>query len=412
MKITLSKNQRDAFIISIGFLFFPSYMRSTFLPHNIAWFNFVAVIGLFLLMSHKNTCSFSIKKRWLILIYLLLTVLYAVSYMKYRADLFYAMSLYVSWIVPLFLIFMEISKDKFLAIFKTWLKVLNFMVYFITICFIADRFLGIEFSEFFRVLYGGTDSGISAMSANMLGNRLVSYLGHPLFTTEMVLIFYVCNYIYDKLFINRRLPIIYILVSFFDIALVGSKAGIVIIASIALLHNFQNKRFRYMFILAFIGALMYSIGVFDTVIQRFIQGIQSGDLTSSRSSAWVKLFETGIYSINMWTGQWTVDSTQTTLVAATEYPFIRWSFLIGSVFSGVLSTVLFVFPIFKLLKLKQFKILIGMIAIILDVNTFNTISTQKDALLLYCWFVFLVLGAANFLSYEGGRHINNEKDFV
>lgn len=408
MKIKVTKLTFATFLVSFGFLFLPFYMRSAFLPGNIAWFNFVSAIGVFLLINRKNT-MYLVEKRIIVLtIYFVLSTLFLFSYMQFRADKFYALSLYVSWVLPIFLLFEKVNdRDVYLRIFKCWCKVLNIIVYFITLCFLLDKTIGVDFSEFFRILYGGgTASARSAMSAAMLGSRMVSYVGHPLFTTEIVLIFYVSNYVYGRLFEDQKIPIIYILVSFIDIALVGSKTGIVLVAAAVLVHNFQNKRIRYLMLVVFMGSLLYASGVFDTVIQRFIEGFLSGDMTSARSTSWDKLFATGLYTINPWTGQWVMDSTQTTLVAALEYPILKWGFLIGSVFAAALALILFIYPLLKIFATKEINLIVCMLVIVLDVNTFNTISTQRDALFLYCWVAFLIINAAIYINKDKGNYRN------
>lgn len=79
------------------------------------------------------------------------------------------------------------------------------------------------------------------------------------------------------------------------------------------------------------------------------------------------------------------------MIAALEYPPLRWAYLFGVWFSVVMCIILFLTPAMMILKNKNIKIFIVLIILILDVNSYNGITTQSDQMLLYCVSVFLLL---------------------
>ncbi len=72
------------------------------------------------------------------------------------------------------------------------------------------------------------------------------------------------------------------------------------------------------------------------------------------------------------------------MIAALEYPPLRWAYLFGVWFSVVMCIILFLTPAMMILKNKNIKIFIVLIILILDVNSYNGITTQSDQMLLYC----------------------------
>lgn len=66
-------------------------------------------------------------------------------------------------------------------------------------------------------------------------------------------------------------------------------------------------------------------------------------------------------------------------------------YLFGVWFSVVMCIILFLTPAMMILKNKNIKIFIVLIILILDVNSYNGITTQSDQMLLYCVSVFLLL---------------------
>lgn len=56
-----------------------------------------------------------------------------------------------------------------------------------------------------------------------------------------------------------------------------------------------------------------------------------------------------------------------------------------------MCVVLFAIPAIKILKNKNIKIFIVFLILVLDVNSYNGITTQSDQMLLYCVSVFLLL---------------------
>lgn len=147
---------------------------------------------------------------------------------------------------------------------------------------------------------------------------------------------------------------------------------------------------KYFIIVAAAVYWAYGYGLLDTVIGRFIAGFESGDITTGRNTALLRVIQGGVLRFNLLIGHAGMNLSER-MIAALEYPPLRWAYLFGVWFSVLMCVVLFAIPAIKILKNKNIKIFIVFLILVLDVNSYNGITTQSDQMLLYCVSVFLLL---------------------
>ena len=114
-------------------------------------------------------------------------------------------------------------------------------------------------------------------------------------------------------------------------------------------------------------------------------------------------------SVSLWT--WSpITRTAEKMIAALEYPLLRWAYLFGIWFSALLGLILFFIPMVKAFQSKNKMIIIVLLILILDVNSYNGITTQSDDMLLYCVAVFLLLNLSYILrgNKNEDMHINTK----
>lgn len=85
------------------------------------------------------------------------------------------------------------------------------------------------------------------------------------------------------------------------------------------------------------------------------------------------------------------------MIAALEYPPLRWAYLFGIWFAIMICVVLFIIPFVKIIKSRNMKIIIVAITLIFDVNSYNGITTQSDHMLLFCVAMFLLMNLCDAL---------------
>lgn len=118
------------------------------------------------------------------------------------------------------------------------------------------------------------------------------------------------------------------------------------------------------------------------------------------------LLETGSLKFDFFIGHAGSELSET-MIAALEYPPLRWAYLFGIWFSVLMCIILFIIPAIRILKNKNLKIFVVLLILIFDVNSYNGITTQSDQMLLYCVSVFLLLN----LSYTLKGNENEDMCF-
>lgn len=213
-----------------------------------------------------------------------------------------------------------------------------------------------------------------------------------LLTSEVMILCFsfntLVNYCIEKKTVTET--VYYSIVSVIGIGFCGSKTGLILIAIEFALLYVNKKGIKYFILVAAAVYWAYGYGLLDTVIGRFLDGFKSGDLTTGRNTALALLMRNGYLHFNFLMGHAGADLSER-MIAALEYPPLRWAYLFGVWFSVVMCIILFLTPAMMILKNKNIKIFIVLIILILDVNSYNGITTQSDQMLLYCVSVFLLL---------------------
>lgn len=254
-----------------------------------------------------------------------------------------------------------------------------------------------------------TDEGKLATIKRIRQGRMVSYFGHPLLTAEIMILTFSFNTLVNYCIEKKSIfyTVYYSLISVIGIGMCGGKTGLVLIAVEFALLYVNKKGLKYFIIVAAAVYWAYGYGLLDTVIGRFIAGFESGDITTGRNTALLRVIQGGVLRFNLLIGHAGMNLSER-MIAALEYPPLRWAYLFGVWFSVLMCVVLFAIPAIKILKNKNIKIFIVFLILVLDVNSYNGITTQSDQMLLYCVSVFLLLN----LSYKHILDISCKKSVL
>ena len=144
----------------------------------------------------------------------------------------------------------------------------------------------------------------------------------------------------------------YSLISVIGIGMCGGKTGLVLIAVEFALLYVNKKGLKYFIIVAAAVYWAYGYGLLDTVIGRFIAGFESGDITTGRNTALLRVIQGGVLRFNLLIGHAGMNLSER-MIAALEYPPLRWAYLFGVWFSVLMCVVLFAIPAIKILKNKN-----------------------------------------------------------
>ena len=306
------------------------------------------------------------------------------------------MNAFVSIILPVFIVaFRFKSKNDFLCFFDIWMKIMSVCVVFMLITELFDYISGFQFTQW---MYNFTK--VDSFGRMLRAGRPVSYMGHPLFSGELFLAFYILNHLSNKL-IGKKDRFLWFVICLLGCVLTQGRAATAIIVIAFVLFNLEWKRFKYIIILGVILSIGYYLGLFDLIIERLFSSIANGDISTGRNSSIVELIQTNDLHLYAFHGQSIdYDGSVTTLGMAMEYPILSWAYSFGYIVSILISAAVFIYPLILSIYRKQKIIIISLLAIMLDVNTFTGISSNGSKALLYYTFVCIILNVSNYLYYK------------
>ena len=393
-KISDIKQKIPFFLICIGLLFMPSTIRTSVLHSEWALINVASWLGIILLTKrYYNGGKVSVSKNgklgvanpiWIVLLValfamesLMLPEFTATSEVKY---------IYAT-ILPIYILYSVVDDDDIICYTKLFSRLLTVASTIVVICGLMDMFLGVGIGNSIAIF---TDA--ASLIESIRQGRMVSYFGHPLLTAEIMILTFSFNTLVNYCIEKKSIfyTVYYSLISVIGIGMCGGKTGLVLIAVEFALLYVNKKGLKYFIIVAAAVYWAYGYGLLDTVIGRFIAGFESGDITTGRNTALLRVIQGGVLRFNLLIGHAGMNLSER-MIAALEYPPLRWAYLFGVWFSVLMCVVLFAIPAIKILKNKNIKIFIVFLILVLDVNSYNGITTQSDQMLLYCVSVFLLL---------------------
>lgn len=396
MKVKISdiKQKFPFFLICIGLLFMPSTIRISVLHSEWALINVASWLGIILLTKrYYNGGKVSVSKNgklgvanpiWIVLLValfamesLMLPEFTATSEVKY---------IYAT-ILPIYILYSVVDDDDIICYTKLFSRLLTVASTIVVICGLMDMFLGVGIGNSIAIF-----TNAASLIESIRQGRMVSYFGHPLLTAEIMILTFSFNTLVNYCIEKKSIfyTVYYSLISVIGIGMCGGKTGLVLIAVEFALLYVNKKGLKYFIIVAAAVYWAYGYGLLDTVIGRFIAGFESGDITTGRNTALLRVIQGGVLRFNLLIGHAGMNLSER-MIAALEYPPLRWAYLFGVWFSVLMCVVLFAIPAIKILKNKNIKIFIVFLILVLDVNSYNGITTQSDQMLLYCVSVFLLL---------------------
>ena len=213
-----------------------------------------------------------------------------------------------------------------------------------------------------------------------------------------ILIFYVTGVLAHRYKVFQGTEIVYTAIAVIAMAITTSKMGIVLILVGILYFNFNRKRIRYIVIMTLVGYATYSIGLFDAILERFNVAFSSGDITTGRNTALVALYSSGALSFDLLGGAGFTNMS-TAMIAALEYPLLRLAYRHGIIYAVIVLLSVFVIPAIRLIRAHKMDLFVALLLIALDINTFDSIASVGDYMLIYCTFACLLMNLTD-MDYE------------
>ena len=197
-----SRNKKIFFILIISLFVFSQELREGILGNALGAINILSIFSVSILVLNNFK---ELNKRNFILFYIVILI-YVFTASLYEDSFFTIIKCIISFIFPLLLVFTKVDENTLKNIFRTTIKILNIVIIIITIIGIFEILLGININNYIsKFMSERTQAQIIANSMSESKKRLYSFLGHPLFNTQLYLMFLVLNILYDKYFMQINL---------------------------------------------------------------------------------------------------------------------------------------------------------------------------------------------------------------
>lgn len=394
-RLKLDKTALFSLLIGVGIFLFNSTLRNQISQSIIMSFNIPVYIA-FLFFLPKSSGITKVSRRFVsrgVLTWLILLLIMFLS-MMYSGSVRF--TFIISIAIPVIIGFIELKdSNDIIRIFSIWTRILNFILLIVAIGGIIDLISGYSVTKFFTEFYHA--EAILQMRIDE-PNRIISVLGHPLYASEIGLIGCICNYIDIVSLKTTKHQIFWFAISIVVIALCGSKIAFVLALFLMLMLNLENRKIRNFLLLIIIIYIMYSIGLFDVVIERFANGIKSGDLTTGRNVRLLELYGAGTLDFKFFVGHGRELNEH--FIIALEYPALRLAYRYGIFYTICLLGVIFAYPLIIILRRKQLFLFWALLCLIIDVNTFSGLTSTGDGMLLFNIMLFLFMNLSKKIYYE------------
>lgn len=385
MLIRFTKAELYVSIMCMGLLFFPSILRTRIWDNAVTDINLL-VLGVLLILQ-KKACVHKYNRRVFAFFSILLWASFLILSL-YRRDYLTCALVAVTILVPTYFINMRFLDDKVIECAHVWVRTLKACTVIMVSCGLIDYVLNYAVSKFFADFY-------DVISLHQLSSarRMVSYMGHALLSGEVFLITYVTIYLYRLVLKEKQDSLTWFIICFAGCVMTGSKTCVVLIVIAFMLFHLSWKKQKYVIIALLALLLVYATGIMDTFLNRFFLAVETNNLTTNRMSALKNLYEAGKLNFSWFKGQ-NIDYGWK-MVAALEFPILRWAYQFGIMVSLCLTIITFVMPVLSMTRMKVPKeFLYGIFVIIADVNTYNGLALTRDHMLIYCVSVIFIMNMA------------------
>lgn len=389
-KISIKKNWiiECLTLITIFTFLLPGELRYGIFGRQLGLINYISLTLVLYIALRKikqiNLCF--------VIFYFITVIYYLTSALFYEKSIGTIIVVLGSYFLPLILIGLKINKKNFENFFNIFLKIFNAIVICIVVLGILDFFLNYRIIRSFSFLLSSRTEELIEIQSGREIYRLYSFMGHPLYNTQLFLMFYVLNMLKHKYYVNT-LKIKYILIiSLIGIALTASKTGIILLGVLLLIFNSGKQNYKYYCIVISILLTSFFLGVFDNTLLR----LSTGSLTTGRNEIWKTISQNNLYPFKYFTGYghsftYYYNKIIPWASAAFEYPIRMFSLELGIINTLLIYFFIFIYPMSCLLKGREWRLLVGYLIVFIDVNTYNGLSNPGDNMLVLSLFIFIIL---------------------
>lgn len=411
--LKIKKKYLGFILCCIGLFVFPYILRNR-ISTSIAAFNIIFYIGLFICFYNgvlKSPLKRQEKLSWKIwyIIFFIFSFILLFFVIKNGYGYDYKIRVVFCNVLPALIVFAIIPKEEDIKkLSDYWFWFLKVICYLMVIGGLFDKLIGNRLQAFLANFYD-----VESLYSMLKSGRLISLYGHSLLNANIFLMFLLWTLIRKKKNISAKNYILNILVAILGVALTGSKSALILCAIMLVAFLTDKKNIKYVIPMCALLIIAYFSGILDTTLNRLLIGIESGDLSTSRNTALERSIEDGTISFEWFKGHY-LDGGVPYIVIALEYPLLRLAFKYGIAFMLIFFITFFIYPILKIMAVREWRILLGVVAYMIYVNGYDGISSMGDTLILYSMNIVLIISMCQIGKksiHKDGDNLNNNNAF-
>lgn len=398
-----ARNVKLIILVAISIFFLTDTTRSIFINDQFSYYNvpFLLVGTIFLLRTlGQHTVHFGI----LYVVFAFSVIWYTYSYLFTNYSISLIIQTLISVSLPLFFIGIKVHKQELMKALRIVLLLFNMLIVLLLGVGVIDFLSGGSVQLWMAsTIYNGVELGELIHVERAIGvYRYYSFVGHPLANAHYFLMFFILNHIYAKhdRFLLHKMLITFVMM--FGLILSGSKTALVLGLFLVLFCSRMKKnKLLYYIGLVVIIVVLFNTPLFENNIkQRYLSGIQSGDITSGRNELLQTLVNSRADHPDLLLGGGSGYSREVARslngnIFNFEYPLIMLAYDYGITGTAVIYFLILFYPAFVLVRNRNYyEFILFMILTALANSNNGLANLGSDALAQLCFvfFVFRNLG--------------------
>ncbi|KKO51013.1 hypothetical protein [Paenibacillus sp. DMB20] len=407
-------NVRLILLVAVFIFFLTDTARSILINDQFSYYNFPFLLAgtVFLIRAAvRNSVNYGI----LYVVFAFSVILYTYSYLFTNYTLAVILQTVISVTLPLFLIGVKVPKPELMQALRIVILLFNALIFLLLGVGVADFLTGGSIQLLMaNTIYNGLELGDLIRVERALGiYRYYSFVGHPLANAHYFLVFFILNHIYAKhdRFLLKKMAVTFM--TMLGLLLSGSKTGLVLGLFLVIFCSGmkRNRVFYFAGIIAIIVVLFNTPLFEENIKQRFLGGIQSGDITSGRNELLQTLANSRADRPGLLLGGGAGYSREVAKslngnIFNFEYPLIMLAYDYGIAGTAIIYFLILIYPVYVLIRNKSYYELVLFIVLSALANSNNGLANLgSDALAQLCFtfFIFRNLGKHEKASDPEGR---------
>lgn len=411
----LSSSKKDKKIIKLNFLIVLGIFSFIIndVSRNILKFNFLIQVNIpFLIISIIFILRSIINRKYDFRIFILVNVLALLMLIHVMSvntpidKILYAILIFSTFVLPLYLLCIKYTFQEILDSLSKFLNVYNVFCIILLFIGLLDYLTNSSIQLFLaKNIFSRTQTGLQIRDyilTEYQGGiyRYYSLVGYPLTNAKFFLIFFCLNIIYSKYRNPKINQGVVVFITLLGLVISGSKTALILgLLLILFLNKVKRNKWLYYFLFAVIIVFILNTPIFQANLgQRYIQGMESGDITSGRNvllEAWLNTPNVEMPKFLIGKGanySREIASSLNTGIYNFEYPILMLSYDYGILTTVLIYWLILIYPIYTFLKSRQFTLLFSFLTIVLMVNSNNGIATiATDYMAQFCLITFIYL---------------------